>query len=330
MADNNASKPGLNLFGLGALKREAPARRDMSATGSLGLEAASSDVLSLNLKALAAALQPPPAAPMLGLADLRSRAPVIADISSPWFNYWATGLRSRVRPHRKLWEFIIVLQALYESGALTKGAKVLGLGVGGEPLPSYLASLGLSVVATDLPGFAERETIWREDLVSAEAFDAQVEVSNLDMRRMDDTTLRGFDALWSCSVLNTFSTEVQAAEAVIDAMDALKPGGVAVHVTEWAFADDRPAFDPGRLAFPRAFFEKLAQGLNGRKHQVLPLSFDLGSHALDGYVDAPPFSLTGSEAFEALWQEGSSAPHLKVADGDTMRTSFALVVRART
>jgi hypothetical protein len=154
-------------------------------------------------------------------------------------------------------------------------------------------------------------------------------VSNLDMRRLDDVTLRGFDACWSCSVLNEMKSPEEAADTAIGAMDVLRPGGVAVHTTDFAFADDMLYSPRGALVFPRAFFERLADGLNGRGHVVTPLSFDLGRHPLDGYVDLEPFEVDAAPAWSHLWAEGLGAPHLKMLQGEVRKTSFTFIVRAR-
>ncbi len=335
MAQTSKEAPR-GLFGLGG--RKAPGPADVpSARGPGAVVADPSDALAqrvmrLNQKALAGAAGRPalvPAAPDLCVAGVANRAPHYADAFSPWFAYWSQRLHCSVRPHRKLWEFVAILQALYEAGALASGARALGLGCADEPLPSYLASLGMDVVATDLPGSAELERMLHPDIIDQAAFDRHVEVSNLDARRLDDATLRGFDICWSANLVNLMQSEIDAADVIIHAMDTLRPGGLAVHTADFAFADDRPMPHAGALTLPRPFFERLADGLNGRGHQVQALSFDLGDHPLDAYVDLPPFTVDGSEAYAGQWAEGMGAPHLKVLNGDVLTTSFLLVVRAR-
>ena len=73
---------------------------------------------------------------------------------------WADKLRrvwdaepARARPvvlHRKLWEWIFIIEALSERGMLTAGRRGLGFGVGQDPLAAIFASHGVSVVATDV------------------------------------------------------------------------------------------------------------------------------------------------------------------------------------
>jgi hypothetical protein len=335
MSQHGKSRSGRGLFGLGKTDPLAPAV-SMRPSAVASPTADDAQIVALNLKALAGAAAQGASAggrrdafPELGVIGLPSRAAHYADVCSPWFAYWVRELKCARRPHRKLWEFSIVLQALYEAGALTPEARVLGFGVGDEPLPSYLAGLGMNVVATDLPGSTQGERVFNQTFVALDAFETRVEVSDLDMRRLDDATLRGFDACWSCGVVNDMTTMDEAFDTLIGAMDVLKPGGVAAHTFDFAFADDPGYAAPNALIFPRRFLERLEEGLNGRGHKVSPLSFDLGAHPLDGYVDLPPFEVGGADAWRALWTEGLGAPHLKLRSGEVLKTSFVLIVHAR-
>jgi hypothetical protein len=333
MAERAVDKPGRGLFGLG--KSKAAASSNLAPAGAVGSAGAHDlqDLVCLTLRARGGAAvrggARPPAGPVLEVAGLSSHPACIADVQSGWFSYWMEQLRCAVRPHRKLWEYAVVLQALYEAGALSDGAKALGFGVGDEPLPSYLAGLGLNVVATDLPESAQRERVLNPAFVPSEAFDSRVEVSDLDMRRLDDQTLRGFDACWSCSVVNELNTAEEAFDTLIGAMDVLRPGGVAVHTLDFAFFNDQVFCPRGELAFVRSFLDRVADGLNGRGHSVSPLSFNLGVDPLDGYVDLEPYAVDGSDAWSALWAEGLGAPHLKLHHAGLLKTSYVLIARAR-
>lgn len=341
MAMRNDDKASRGLFGLGARRHspaaaptaiaQAPAPRPApGAADPMG------ELRHLNAKALAASTslialgqEAAPSEAGLEVSGLVSRPARYRDIQSPWLAYWAGQLDEPVRPHRKLWEFVAILQTLYEQGVLEPGARGLGFGTADEPLPSYLAGLGLSLVATDLPGETERDRLFNPKFVDSAAFDERVEISNLDLRRLDDPTLRGFDFCWSSGVLNNFHALDEAADAVIGAMDVLRPGGVAVHTTDFAFAEDMPFSPKGGLAFPRRFFERLADQLNGRKHEVAALDFGLGDHPLDGYIDLEPFEVDGADVWRELWQGGLNGPHLKICLDGILKTSFVFAVRCR-
>ena len=345
MTMRNDDKGGRGLFGLGARRASPDSLAPSAPNGSraavpyAGVGISEEELAQLrhwNMKALAGAASLQAAgrevvlpAPELELAMLNSRPARYADVQSPWLAYWAQQIRTSVRPHRKLWEFAAILQTLYESGVLVPGARGLGFGVADEPLPSYFAGLGVHVLATDLPDETERERMFNPALVDAEVFDRHVEISNLDFRRLDDTTLRGFDFCWSSGTLSGFSSFETAAEAVVFAMETLKPGGVAVHTLDFAFAEEKPVAPEGGLAFPRRLIERLADQLDGRRHEVLPLDFGLGDHPLDGYVDLEPFEVEGAQVWRDLWRDGLHTPHLKLCSGGVLKASFVLAVRCR-
>jgi hypothetical protein len=82
---------------------------------------------------------------------LASKPSTQADLESDWAAHWLAALKIPVVFHRKLWELAYVLQALYDNEHLQPGTRGLGFGCGEEPLPSYLASLGIGITVTDLP-----------------------------------------------------------------------------------------------------------------------------------------------------------------------------------
>ena len=100
---------------------------------------------------------------------LRSSLCTEALLTSSSFVEWA----ERIRPawdhagsgrsvfiHRKLWEWLFIIQALFERGMLQEGRRGLGFGVGNDPLPSFFASLGGDIVATDLDVEQATEAGW--------------------------------------------------------------------------------------------------------------------------------------------------------------------------
>ena len=85
-----------------------------------------------------------------------------ADIESDWVAHWCAELGIPVVFHRKIWEVAYVLQALFDGGVLRPDARGLGFGCGIEPLPSYLANLGIDVTMTDLPPDDARSREWHQ------------------------------------------------------------------------------------------------------------------------------------------------------------------------
>lgn len=74
-----------------------------------------------------------------------------ADIDDPKFNYWIVNMKQQPLMVRKQWEMCYACQALYERGKLIERNKGVSFGTGLELLPSYFASLGCYITATDLP-----------------------------------------------------------------------------------------------------------------------------------------------------------------------------------
>ena len=79
-------------------------------------------------------LAPRPTSPVK--ADLTGKLCRQADIESEWFRYWCQEVHSPVLYHRKVWEWALVLQTLWEAGMLGVQHSGIGFAIGREPLPS--------------------------------------------------------------------------------------------------------------------------------------------------------------------------------------------------
>jgi hypothetical protein len=111
---------------------------------------------------------------------------------------------------------------------------------------------------------------------------------------------------------------------VVAAMACLKPGGVAVHTTEFRLDGDGPRLDNwNTVLFGRRDMEALAARLAERGHAMAPIDYGPGRGALDGYVDVPPYGRQTMDGF-AL----PVAPHLRLSVDGIPATSIGLVIRA--
>jgi hypothetical protein len=310
------------------MRRLLRGRPDAPVTPSAAAGSAQSDILfdvvAVGLKALAgtAAMHAPRTLPDLTATDFGSRPPRFEETISGWFAYWSAALDSAPRPHRKLWEFAAVLQAMFDRGLLTPGARALGAGVGDEPVASALAKLGLEVTATDLPDVLTADRVRRPNLLSQEAFEARVRLQPWNVLAPAAPEAEGgYDIVWSCGLLSQFGDVDQALTAINHSLARLRPGGWAFHTLDFAF--EAGAADSGdRLA--RQSIARLAQAGAGG----LAPSFDLGDHPLDGYIDPPPFDASGPFATPALFSDRGGAPHLKALIGGRAVTSYLLILRA--
>lgn len=244
-------------------------------------------------------------------------------IRSDRFQYWCDELDQRRLCHRKQWEWCYILQALDQSKVLVEGARGLGFGVGTEPIASYIASRGCLIVATDLPVEDGGHEAWADteqhadnlDLVnshglcSSDEFQRLVSFRPVNMNAVPED-LTGFDFTWSsCAFEHVGSLEL-GAEFVLRSMDCLKPGGVAVHTTEFNVSSNGATVESGpTVAYRRKDIEGIVANLRSLGHHV-EVSFALGESSEDRHIDVVPYTNT----------------HLKVRLEDQVITSIGLVV----
>jgi hypothetical protein len=254
-------------------------------------------------------------------------------LTSPAFLQWAERLRPAWDPdgtgvpvfvHRKMWEWLFIAQALDERDMLRPGRRGLGFGVGQEPLVALFASTGCELVATDLDPEEAAAAGWTDSGVeyagSAEALNAfglcdpgafaeRVRYRSLDMRRIPPE-LRGFDFTWSSCAFEHLGSLREGMRFVVRQMDCLRPGGVAVHTTEYNTSSNRATLRKGpTVLYRRRDIERLARRLRRAGHRV-ELDLSEGQRPEDRHVDVAPYTPT----------------HLRVEVGSYAATSIGLVV----
>ena len=226
--------------------------------------------------------------------------------------------------HRKVWEFIYVKAVFDYYGLLNPGRRLLGFGIGQEPLPAAFAGRGASVLATDAPSetianmgwdttnqhASSLEQLYRWEIVSKEDFERLVSFEPLDMHAIP-AHLTDFDGCWSACALEHLGSIDHGLDFIESSLRTLKPGGVAVHTTEFNLSSNAETFDRDYLAiYRRQDFERLVARLVEQGHFVAPLNLHPGTTAVDEHIDLPPYAL----------------PHLKLEVAGFVTTSFGLIV----
>jgi hypothetical protein len=276
-------------------------------------------------------LQPPPAGVPWRLVPPALDDPVSQlctgdQIVSPTYARWCEAMGVKPTPHRKQWEFVWILAALDRAGVLRPGSRLLGFGVGRERLPAYFASRGIDVVATDAPAEIVAETWGRGNqhsttekdlrhtaLAAPAAFARHVSFRDVDMNAIP-SDLQGFDACWSACALEHLGSIGHGLRFIENSLACLRPGGVAVHTTEFNLASNDATFENERTClFRKSDIERLLAQLAGMGHEVWPLNLHPGTSQLDQVIDLPPYS----------------SPHLKLALRGFVSTSIGIVVRRR-
>ncbi|SDB73446.1 SAM-dependent methyltransferase [Belnapia rosea] len=281
-----------------------------------------------------------PAAPVpmgpthIGLASRTCRQ---SDIEHDWLRHWSRLLGTPPVYHRKLWEDAFVLQAMWEAGMLAPGRRALGFAVGREALPSLLAAHGVEVVATDLDAGDARardwietgqhstatEALYRPEMVGRAEFDRLVSFRQADMAQVPEALQqRGFDMVWSVCAMEHLGTLQRGLDFVMAAMRCLKPGGIAVHTTEFNLDGLGGTLGRGStVLYQRRHLEALERRLAAEGHRMLPLDDNQGPGMLDRFIDLAPQQADEGPPLGPLFP-----PHLRLSVQGFPVTSAGILV----
>lgn len=249
-------------------------------------------------------------------------------LDSALFQYWMNELKQRAGYHRKAWETYLILQALWQHGCFGVGKEGLGFGVGREPLPAYFASKGCTVLATDMPVSDEARRKWKDTgqhslgdiekfnqhgLCSKDLLISRVEYRAVDMNYVPED-LKNFDFVWSAGSLDHVGSIMEAFNFIITSLRCLRPGGIAVHTTEYSLLPGNIKASKGDTVFFRKEdVETLYDTLKKLGYVLPPLNLSRGKKPLDSQHDKPPYT---------------SEPHLSLESCDLINTSIVFVVQA--
>ncbi len=269
-----------------------------------------------------------------GVARFRLRSCLCTEesLNSPELLAWADRIRPAwdrshsglpVLAHRKIWEWVFIAQALAEREQLNPGRKGLGFGVGQDPLAALFACEGCEVVATDMSAPEDAESLWRatnqhasglahlnqDGICDPSLFDRAVRFRGVDMRDVPKD-LRDFDFTWSACAFEHLGSLCAGEEFILRQMDCLRPGGYAVHTTEFNVSSDTDTVGAGdTVLYRRRDLDHLVKVLRSLGHAV-EIDYETGTRPADLYVDHAPWS----------------SPHLKIQLGQYVATSMAIII----
>jgi 2-polyprenyl-3-methyl-5-hydroxy-6-metoxy-1,4-benzoquinol methylase len=227
-----------------------------------------------------------------------------SQMEGPIYERWCRLLRDPRIGHRKVWEWVYILEVLKQHGMLTEAKRGLGFGCGTEPLSALMASLGAEIVATDLDTeTAEKQGWWTKThqhagglaqlneagICDPDLFARRVSYRSCDMNAISGD-LGGFDFVWSSCSLEHLGSLANGLDFIERSMDCLNPGGVAVHTTEFNLGtNDRTLQTSAVVAYRKKDIEGLAWKLIGDGHKIPLINFSPGDRLLDRVVDRPPY-----------------------------------------
>jgi SAM-dependent methyltransferase len=224
--------------------------------------------------------------------------------------------------HRKLWEFCIIAQVYHER--ISRGGAVLGFGVGLEPLAAWFANRNAAVIATDRPDdteewdktnqHAKNINTLRRPLVCPDAlFDERVRFMPINMNDIPSGVRHGvFDFTWSSGSFEHLGSIEHGLDFFCKQMECLKPGGLAVHTTEYNPKHSESTLNaPNLVLFRAQELHKLSSRLEDQGDYLWQLDLRAGSEEEDAHIDEPPYGL----------------PHLSLKVGPFTTTSIVLIAQ---
>lgn len=263
----------------------------------------------------------------VSFANVTSQAVTMKQMQEPTYLAWCERLREIPNFHRKQWEYYYILKALEQEKKLGPGMSGLGFGVGKDPIVAYMVKQGCKIVATDLDPTSAYDKGWAQTnqysekllnlnekrICSDNDLKKQVRLRNVNMNEIPDDLRQGqYDFVWSACAYEHLGSIEKGLQFVVDAMDCLKPGGVAVHTTELNLSSlDQTLTEGDTVIFRKKDFEELAERLRAKGYEI-DLNFNIGEQPLDQFYDVPPYS---------------EFNHLKLMLQSYITTSYGIIVR---
>ena len=274
--------------------------------------------------------------------NLMSKPTTQNDVESPWFRFWCKELKITPIFHRKIWEFAFLLQCLYEQGILIPGLKGIGFGCGEEPLASYFATKEIDVLVTDLEmekvqgaGWIETnqhtsslESSYHPEICSRDQFERHVQHAYVDMNTIPANYEGQFDFCWSVCAMEHLGSIDKGLAFVENSLKTLKPGGIAIHTTEYNYLSKDVTIDNCQtVLFLRRHFESLACRIRSAGHTFIGPSFDTGDGCLDRFIDLPPYFTGEGLLNKDQWSGVNQMAHLKLSVGGYACTCFGVLIK---
>lgn len=243
------------------------------------------------------------------------------------YRYWARAMKQTPRFQRKQWEFVYIAQALFERGMLASGRKGLVFGAGQEPLPALFASWGVEVLATDQAPESAVQGGWiasgqhtydlsalnKHSICTDRMFSELVRYRSVDMNDVPADLDDQFDFCWSACALEHLGSLEHGFRFIEASLRTLRPGGVAVHTTEYNLSSNDDTVESLNLSLYRQRdIEAFVTRLERQGYVVAPIDWELGEGYAETVIDLPPF--------------GRGEPHIRLMSGVYETTSIGLII----
>lgn len=233
------------------------------------------------------------------MSDVASQLCTASQLHESIYSYWLTEIGQELTYHRKPWEYVYILQVLTKFNLLRSGVKGLGFGCGKEPLAAVMAKHGCDIMATDIDprdisaedwGAMSAADLYFPGICPEEVFQERVSFSYANMNQIPDTLMAGYDFLWSGCALEHLGSLAAGKEFVLNSTRCLKPGGVAVHTTEFNLTNGEETLESPRLSiYRKKDIQQLEKQLEQIGCSMLPCNWYSGDLPQDKHIDLPPY-----------------------------------------
>ena len=134
------------------------------------------------------------------------------------------------------------------------------------------------------------EALWRPDLVDKQVFRENCSFEIVDMDAISSKFDEQFDFCWSVCAFEHLGALHAGLEFVREATRVLKPGGVAVHTTEYNISDRETIDNWSTVLYQKRHFATLGEMIRDAGCRLVEIDFDPGNEFFDCYIDVPPYS----------------------------------------
>lgn len=225
--------------------------------------------------------------------------------------------------HRKQWELVYVINCLQKHNKLEKGNFGLGFACGKELLPSYFASKGCKITASDQSlenagnwsltnqHSNSVEDLFYESYVNRADFEKNVCFKNVDMNCIPEELFDSFDFCWSICAMEHIGGLKKGVEFVKKSLKCLKVGGVAIHTTEFNLSSNDKTFNlKNNCAFRHKDIINMLKSL-GDDYEY-KTNFNIGTDEFNFFVD---------------FERNDPNKHLKIETLGFIITCFGLIIK---
>ena len=223
-------------------------------------------------------------------------------VLSPDFHYWISQLRLPLLINRKYWEYFVLLHQSFLAGLFERSSShVIGFGVGNEPIPAYFASQKVRVTATDYiegpsaeawSGTNELlnfEKLIRPDICSTAMFNSFITVQSVDMNNIPIQFHNKYDLCYSLCSLGHIGGFSYSRQFILESLNVLKPGGVAIHTFEMDLDNGERYEHPDHTIFLKADVISIIAEVKSMGFKVERHALEQGNGYLENYLDQYPF-----------------------------------------